>query len=262
MVTQTVLYDVQSGVANITLNRPNVVNAFDEEMHAVLFDVLGDAAIDDDVRCIVLKGSGKGFSSGADLSVVDEENLTTFDHGDFLRKTYNRLLLRMMEVEKPIVASIHGPAFGAGLSVALACDFRIAAESSSLSLAFIKIGLMPDAGSCFFLPRIVGLSRAMELAALGDTIKGEEACRIGLVNRVVSDEQLDLETRSFAERLAHLPTKALARIKQTMYRSFETDLSSMLEREAAGQAAMGKTRDHLEGVQAFYEKRKPQFIGR
>jgi 2-(1,2-epoxy-1,2-dihydrophenyl)acetyl-CoA isomerase len=258
---QTVIYEAKDGLGKITLNRPKVLNAFNQEMHNEVYEVLNQAADDPSVRCIVIEGSGRGFSAGADLSSVTQTDMGSVDLGDYLRNTYNRLLLRMVEVEKPIVASIHGPAFGAGLGIALACDFRIAANSSTYCQAFIKIGLIPDAGNFFFLPRIVGLSRAMELAALGDTIGAEEAHRLGLVNRIVPDEKLAEETEAFADRLAQMPTKALALIKKTMYKSFENDLATMLEEEAEGQNVMGKTSDHLEGVQAFFQKRKPHFKG-
>jgi 2-(1,2-epoxy-1,2-dihydrophenyl)acetyl-CoA isomerase len=258
---ETLAYEAMDGVGKITLNRPQVLNAFNLEMHDEMYRVFNQAADDPSVRCIVIQGSGRGFSAGADLSSVTESDMSTVDLGDYLRKTYNRLLLKMAEVEKPIVASIHGPAFGAGLGIALACDFRVAASSSTFCQAFIKIGLVPDAGNSFFLPRIVGLSRAMELAALGDTIGADEAYRIGLVNRVVPDERLAEETESFTARLAQMPTKALALIKKTMYKSFENDLAAMLEEEAKGQSIIGKTSDHLEGVQAFFQKRKPQFRG-
>lgn len=257
---ENVGYEKKEAVAYITFNRPRVMNAFNEEMHKEVYELLNESAEDTSVRCIVLSGSGKGFSAGADLSSVTEE-LVDFDHGDYLRNTYNRLLLRMVEIEKPILASIHGPAFGAGLGIAMACNFRLAASSSTFCQAFIKVGLIPDAGSFFFLPRLVGLGRAMELAALGDTIGADEACRIGLVNRVVDDEKLIEETERFANRLAQMPTKALALIKKTMLYSFENNLSTMLEAEANGQRLAGKTTDHLEGVNAFFQKRKPDFKG-
>ncbi|WP_018131357.1 enoyl-CoA hydratase/isomerase family protein [Effusibacillus pohliae] len=259
---ETVLFEKANQLATVTLNRPEVFNAFNLQMHEELFDALNRAAEDADVRCILLRGNGPGFSSGADLKSVSAEDVASLDHGAYLQRTYNRLLLRMAELEKPIVGALHGPVFGAGLGVALACDLRITAASTTFSMAFVKIGLMPDAGSHFFLPRIVGLSRAMELAMFGDSIGAEEALRIGLVNRVVADSEFAGETQRYAERLAQSPTTALGLIKRTMYKSFENDLATMLEAEAAGQTICGKTADHREGVTAFFEKRKPNFVGK
>jgi 2-(1,2-epoxy-1,2-dihydrophenyl)acetyl-CoA isomerase len=157
---------------------------------------------------------------------------------------------------------LHGPVYGAGLGIALACDLRVAAESARFSMAFVRIGLMPDAGSSFFLPRIVGLGRAMEIAMLGEELDAAEAHRIGLVNRVVPDGELDAAVRELATRLANGPTVALGWIKKSLYASFESDLATALETEAAGQTVCGNTRDFGEGVAAFLEKRRPEYTGR
>lgn len=258
---ETIRLEQKDAVATIVFNRPKSLNAFNMTMHEEVYDALNRAAEDETVRCIVLKGSGKGFSAGADLGAIDPSEEEP-DLGKFLRKTYNRLLMRMVEVEKPIVASLHGPVYGAGLGVALACDFRIAAAGSTYCMAFIKIGLVPDAGTSFFLPRLMGLGRAMEMAMLGETLTAEEAFRAGLVNRVVSDEALEEETMKLAERLAQAPTKALALTKRLMANSFESDLATALEAEARGQSEAGNTRDFLEGVSAFFQKRPPRFTGK
>ena len=165
-------------------------------------------------------------------------------------------------MEKPVVAALHGPVYGAGVSIALACDLRLAAESAKFSVAFVNIGLMPDAGVTFSLPRIVGLGRAMEMSVLGEAVDAGEAYRIGLVNKLVPDEEFEKETAALASRLAVLPTRALGRIKQTLLASFESDLETALEREVEGQALCGCTRDHGEGVAAFFEKREANFTGR
>ena len=164
---ETVLYDEDNGVANIALNRPEKLNAFDGTLHDELYKALGDAAEDDEIRCIVLRGEGRGFSAGADLAQLVKEADGDPDLGEYLRGTYSRLVKRMVGTEKPIVAALHGPVYGAGVGIALACDLRIAAESTKFSVAFIKIGLMPDAGVTFLLPRVVGLGRAMEMSMLG-----------------------------------------------------------------------------------------------
>jgi 2-(1,2-epoxy-1,2-dihydrophenyl)acetyl-CoA isomerase len=259
---ETVLYEKDKGVATISLNRPEKLNAFDATMHEDLRAALDGAAADEEVRCIVLRGEGRGFSAGADLAQVVQEADGDPDLGEYLRRTYSRLVKRMAAIEKPIVAALHGPVYGAGVGIALACDLRTAAESAKFSVAFIKIGLMPDAGVTFFLPRVVGLGRAMEMSMLGDVIDAEEAYRIGLVNKLVAEDALAEETRKLGEHLAAMPTAALGRIKHALYASFETDLETALEGEAEGQTFCGYTRDHKEGVTAFFEKREARFTGR
>jgi 2-(1,2-epoxy-1,2-dihydrophenyl)acetyl-CoA isomerase len=260
-VHETVLYGETNGVATIALNRPEKLNAFDGRMHEELHEALDGAAADDEVRCVVLRGEGRGFSAGADLKSEDLSREAP-DLGEYLRRTYSRTITKIVAMEKPVLASLHGPVYGAGVGLALACDLRVAAESARFSVAFIKIGLMPDAGVSYFLPRVVGLGRAMEMCMLGDAVDAEEAYRIGLVNRVVPDESLEGETAALASRLAAMPTRTLGSIKQALYASFESDLDTALEREAVGQTLCGRTADHQEGVAAFFEKREPAFTGR
>ena len=261
---ETVLYEKDAGVGKISLNRPDKLNAFDAQMHEDLHEALDDAATDDRVRCVVLRGEGRGFSAGADLRSEDlsREDGKPPDLGAYLRTTFSPSVTKISEMDKPVLASLHGPVYGAGLGLALACDLRLAAQSVSFSVAFIKIGLMPDAGVSFFLPRVVGLGRAMEMSMLGDAVDADEAHRIGLVNRVVPDEELESETAALAGRLAAMPTRALGRIKHSLYASFEGDLATVLEAEAEGQSACGYTEDHAEGLAAFFEKRAPDFKGR
>jgi len=259
---ETILFEKRSGVANVALNRPKKLNAFDGAMHEELYAAIDAAAADDEVRCLVLRGEGKGFSAGADLAQIVEGSDGDPDLGEYLRRTYSRLVSRMVGIQKPIVAALHGPVYGAGVGIALACDLRVAAESAKFSVAFIKIGLMPDAGVSFLLPRVVGLGRAMEMSMLGDAVDAGEALRIGLVNRVVPDEELAQEAASLAQRLAAMPTGALGMVKHSLYASFESDLETALEREAEGQTFCGYTKDHREGVAAFFEKREARFTGR
>ena len=259
---EAILVERREGVADIALNRPKKLNAFDATMHEELYAALDDAAGDDGVRCVTLRGEGRGFSAGADLAGIIEGAEGDPDLGAYLRRTYSRLVRRMVSMEKPIVASLHGPVYGAGVGIALACDLRVAARSAKFSVAFIKIGLMPDAGVSFFLPRVVGLGRALEMSMTGDPVEAEEALRIGLVNRVVPDENLAEETASLAGRLASMPTAAIGRTKQALYVSFEGDLDTVLEQEALGQTFCGYTADHKEGVAAFFEKREARFSGR
>jgi 2-(1,2-epoxy-1,2-dihydrophenyl)acetyl-CoA isomerase len=258
---ETVLYEKAAAVVNIALNRPKKLNSFDSTMHEELYDALGEAAGDEEIRCIILRGEGRGFSAGADLAHIIEGTDGDPDLGEYLRTTYSRLVKRMVGTPKPIVAALHGPVYGAGVGLALACDLRVAAQSAKFSVAFIKIGLMPDAGVTFLLPRVVGLGRAMEMSMLGDAVDAEEAHRIGLVNKVVAEEALAEETRKLAEHLAAMPTVALGRIKHSLYASFETDLETALEGEVEGQTFCGYTQDHKEGVTAFFEKREPRFTG-
>jgi 2-(1,2-epoxy-1,2-dihydrophenyl)acetyl-CoA isomerase len=263
-VYETILFEKNSGVATIALNRPDKLNAFNGQLHEELHDALDNAASDDEVRCVVLRGEGRSFSAGADLRSEDlsREDGEAPDLGAYLRRTFSPSVRRISEMEKPVLASLHGPVYGAGLGLALACDLRLAAESAKFSVAFVKIGLMPDAGVSFFLPRVVGLGRAMEMSMLGEAVDSEEAQRIGLVTKVVPDDALERETASLAGRLAAMPTVALARIKHSLYASFEADLATALEAEAEGQSACGYTSDHTEGLAAFFEKRAPNFTGR
>ena len=259
---ETILFEKKGGVATLSLNRPKKLNAFDGQLHEEFYEALESAAADDAVRCVVLRGEGKGFSAGADLAQVVESGNGSPDLGEYLRHTYSRLVRRMATLEKPIVAALHGPVYGAGLGIALACDLRVAAESARFSVAFIKIGLIPDAGVSFFLPRVVGLGRAMEMSMLGDAVDAGEAHRIGLVNTVVPDERLGEETAALANRLAAMPTLALGKIRQSLHKSFESDLATALEAEAVGQTTCGFSQDHKEGVAAFFEKREAEFTGR
>lgn len=257
---EAITFEKNGAVATIALSRPERLNAFDDQMHEELYEALENVENDESIRCVVLRGEGRGFSAGADLSSVRSEEDP--DLGEYLRQTYSRAIVKMVRMEKPIVAALHGPVYGAGMGMALACDMRIAAESAKFSVAFIKIGLMPDAGVSFFLPRIVGLGRAMEMSMLGDAVEAEEANRIGLVNKVVGEEELVSEANALAEKLASLPTKAMGQIKHSLYTSFESDLEAALETEAKGQTFCGYTADHKEGVSAFFEKREASFTGR
>jgi 2-(1,2-epoxy-1,2-dihydrophenyl)acetyl-CoA isomerase len=260
---ETISYEKRDGVAGISLNRPEVMNAFNGKMHEEIHAAFEEADSDDEVRAVLLRGEGRGFSAGADLGEVVEhgENGEEPDLGEYLRGTYSRLVTKIVGLKKPVVAALHGPVYGAGLGIALACDLRIAEENVRLSVAFIRIGLMPDAALTYFLPRMVGLGRALEMSMLGDELDAAEAHRLGLVGRIVPGGAAHDEGYAVAERLAQLPTRALAEMKAALHESFDADLPQTLEREAEGQTACGYTRDHREGVAAFFEKRKPAFTG-
>ena len=260
---KTLIYEKNGGVATLALNRPEVLNAFNGQLHEDLHAALDNAAEDEEIRCVVLRGEGRGFSAGADLrgENLQQDGDEAPDLGEYLRKTYSKTITKITSMEKPVIAALHGPVYGAGVGLALACDLRVAAESVEFSVAFIKIGLMPDAGVSFFLPRVVGLGRAMEMSLLGSAVEAEEALRTGLVNKVVSDDALLDEAGTFAEHLATMPTRTLGQIKQVLHASFESDLETALEKEAEGQTFCGYTEDHKEGVAAFFEKRTANFRG-
>ena len=258
---ETIGYEKSGAVAAVALNRPKLLNAFNGKLHEEIYAAFEDAEADSEVRAVLLRGEGRGFSAGADLGEIVEKGSENPDLGEYLRGTYSRLVTKIAGMEKPVVAALHGPVYGAGLGIALACDLRVAAEDAKFSVAFIKIGLMPDAGITYFLPRMIGLSRAFEMSMLGEDIDAEEARRIGLVSRVVAEGSAAEEGAALADRLSKLPTRALAQMKSALHESFDADLPQALEREAAGQTACGYTADHREGVAAFFDKRTPAFTG-
>lgn len=260
----TILISNDGAVQTITLNRPDSLNAFNDLMLKELSKAVRAAEKDPAVRCLVFTGAGRGFSSGQDLAEVRERSNKDqpLELGSHLRAMYNPLILKIRTIEKPVIASVNGVAAGAGCSLALACDIRIAAESASFIEAFIKVGLVPDSGSTFMLPRLIGVSRAMEMAFTGRKIKTDEALRIGLVNQVVPDDQLAEETAKFARKLADLPTRAIGLTKRAINAAWRADLETQLDYEAMLQTTAGQTQDHREGVTAFLEKRQPTFQGK
>ncbi|HEX7065027.1 MAG TPA: enoyl-CoA hydratase-related protein [Bacillales bacterium] len=255
---ETIQYEVEGGIARITLNRPDKLNAFNGQMHKELADALKQAGKDSEVRVVVLTGEGRAFCSGQDLADVGED----VDFAEVLRKGYNPIIETLTGMEKPVVAAVNGTAAGAGVSLALACDFRLAHEKASFVEAFINIGLVPDSGNLYFLPRLIGHAKALELAVLGEKVKAAKAEELGLVTKVVPADDWETEVQAFAERLASMPTKAIGLIKRYMQKSWENDLGEVLENEAYAQKIAGSTEDFKEGVQAFLEKRKPKFQGK
>lgn len=256
---ETILYELAGHVAKITMNRPDKFNSFTELMHKELMDALKKSDKNPEVRAIVLTGAGKAFNAGQDLGEVQGVDI---DFGEFLRKRYNPLIMQMQKTEKPIIAAVNGIAAGAGMSLALACDIRLVSEKASFTDVFVNIGLVPDSGGCYFLPRLVGLGKALELAMTGDKVTAEEAYRIGLANKVLPLEGFEEQVMAYAERLAQLPTKGIGLIKRTMIKGLTMNLEETLEYEAYAQEIAGATEDHKEGVQAFFEKRPPVFKGK
>jgi 2-(1,2-epoxy-1,2-dihydrophenyl)acetyl-CoA isomerase len=256
-------YEVADGVAVITFDRPDVLNAFNDELGHAALDAVVKASADEAVRCIVITGGGRAFSSGEDLGALEEgyRRGDTAPLGNILVDRYNPLIRAIASAPKPVVAAVNGVAAGAGASVALACDFRIASEKAKLVLAFIKVGLVPDSGGIWFMTKMVGAAKAWELAALGEPISAEEALRLNLVNRVVPLDEFEDVWRSFAGELASGPTRAFALTKRLLRSAMESPLDEQLDLEGELQAEAGQTHDHLEGVQAFLGKRAPRFEG-
>lgn len=256
----TIRYELDDGVLTLTLNRPDVLNALNRAMTTEIADALKIAERDPNVRCIVLTGAGRAFSSGEDLKARTAEKNSDF--GATLKERYNPIILKMRTMDKPVLGSINGVAAGAGCSLALACDMRIASEKARFIEVFVRVGLVPDSGSSYFLPRLVGLARAFEMAFLGDDVGADEALRIGLVNRVVSVEDLEQATRDLAKRLAQGPTKAIGLAKRAINNALHMDLEALLEYEVHAQVIAGASDDHKEGIAAFNEKRQARFTGR
>lgn len=250
------------GVLTVTLNRPAVFNAVNKPMLLELLEIFKGEAASSATRCVILTGAGKAFCSGQDLGerrAFAEGQAEPPSLGESLRERYNPLILLIRELPKPVIGAINGVAAGAGCSLALACDLRIMADNASLMESFVRVGLGLDCGSSFFLPRLVGLARAYEIALLGDRIDAANAERLGLVNRVVSADHLAEETRALARRLAAGPPAALARIKRQLNYALNNDLAGALEYEAVEQAGAVQGSEYREGLRAFFEKRPPQF---
>ncbi len=261
MAYQTILYDVAGAVATITLNRPDKLNAFTEEMHRELAAAIDTAALPESkIRALLITGAGRGFCAGQDLSQRKGDALP--DLGHTLNTTYNPLVRRLRKLPLPIVCAVNGVAAGAGASLAFACDITLAARSASFLQAFSKIGLVPDSGSTWFLPRLAGSARARALAMLAEKIGAEQAVAWGLIWQVVDDDTLLAEAAALAQRLAAMPTRALAYIKRALDTAETSTLDRQLDLEAELQAMAGRTDDYREGVAAFFEKRTPTFKGR
>ena len=253
----TINYYEDSGITTIKLNRQDRFNAFNSEMRSELLGALNYASKDDNCRVIILTAEGKAFSAGQDLKDIERE----VDFVDILKNEYNPLIKCMRELSKPIIGRINGVAAGAGCSIALACDFIVADFKASFVEAFVSIGLVLDSGSSYFLPRLVGSTRAFELATMGNKLTAEQALDWGIINRCVPSESLDDEVQKIAIYYANAPTKAIGMMKQMLNDSMHANLNEVLEYEIKFQDLAGKTHDFSEGVNAFLAKRKPNFKG-
>jgi 2-(1,2-epoxy-1,2-dihydrophenyl)acetyl-CoA isomerase len=265
MSYETITWDVEDGVGRITLNRPDSLNAWNEQFGLDLRQVITEDAQDDSVRSVLITGAGRAFSSGADLKQsgagdVDGDGLPNVRKR--LTELYHPILLGIRNMPKPVIAAVNGPAVGIGASLAFACDLIWAADSAYFGLAFVNIGLMPDGGSTAFVPAAVGKARAFQMAMLGDRVPAQQALDWGLINRVVKPESLEQEARELAAQLAKGPTRSYAGTKKALNQMLYGDIDAQLDLEADIQHELARSADFAEGVAAFVQKREAEFQGR
>lgn len=254
-------FSVENSVATLTLNRPDRLNALTRPMTAEILEVLKVCASDEAIRCLIVTGAGRGFCAGQDL---EEFQLLAGPEtvGDHLRAGFNQIILALYNLEKPVIGQINGVAAGAGLGIALAADLRIVADKARFAAAFIGIGLAPDSGVSWLLPRLIGPAKAFEMLAGGGVIDAAEALRLGLANQVTPAEELESVTLALAQRLAQAPTRGIGLSKRALHRAASLSLAEALDYEAQVQEIAIRTADHGEGVAAFLAKRPPHFIGK
>ena len=255
----TIKFEIKDLVARITLNRPEVYNSFNKEMALAVQGALDECASNEEVRCVVLSGEGKAFCAGQDLQEVIAEDGPELT--EIINDHFNPLVIKIRELEKPVIAAVNGVAAGAGANLAVLCDIVVAKESASFIQAFSKIGLIPDTGGTFFLPRLIGFQRASALMMLADKVSAKDAMEIGMIYKYFSDDTFGEEVDKIANKLAIMPTKGLGYIKRALNYSFTNDLNTQLGIEDQLQTLASHTEDYNEGVEAFLEKRKPTFKG-
>jgi 2-(1,2-epoxy-1,2-dihydrophenyl)acetyl-CoA isomerase len=257
-----ILFEATGSVAVITLNRPDVLNSITKPMATQLRQALERVGADESLRAVVLTGAGRGFCAGQDLGEALSSDGRMPDLGDIVRDSYNPVIRAIRRLEKPVICAVNGVAAGAGANIALACDLVIAAKSASFVQAFARIGLIPDSGGTYFLPRLVGTARAMGLSLLGDKLSAEQAAQWGLIWECVEDAELKATVDELLARLAIAPTAGLAAAKRALYASAGNGLEAQLDLERDIQRSLGSGADYREGVAAFAEKRAPRFTGR
>lgn len=263
MSYQHILFELQEGLARLTLNRPERLNSFNVAMHLEVRQVLQQLAEDATARVLVITGAGRGFCAGQDLGDrAVAPGGQGVDLGDSIEHYYKPLVLALRKLPLPVIAAVNGVAAGAGANIALACDLVIATQSASFLQPFNKLGLVPDSGGTWCLPRLVGTARAMGLTLLGDKLPAEQAAQWGLIWRCVEDSEFHQAVDTLARQLAIAPTRGLARAKQAIYASWEHSLEQQLDMERDFQRELGRSQDYAEGVAAFIDKRAPQFTGR
>lgn len=263
MTYQTILFEVSGGVARLTLNRPDRLNSFNVQMHKEVREALSQLTNTAEARVLVFTGAGRGFCAGQDLGDrAVAPGGQGVDLGDSIENYYKPLVLAFRNLPMPVIGAVNGVAAGAGANIALACDLVIATKSASFVQAFSKLGLVPDSGGTWFLPRLLGNARAMGLALLGDKLPAEQAAQWGLIWRCVEDAEFKSTVDQLATQLAAAPTRGLARTKQAIYESWSHSLEQQLDQERDFQRELGRSQDYAEGVAAFTEKRTPKFTGR
>jgi len=252
------------GVLTVTLNRPDALNAFDDELSYAVQDVLKFAGKQAAVRCVLITGAGRAFCSGQDLKSrsIASDNGSVPHLRESIQKRYAPIISMITHLEKPVIAAINGVAAGAGASIAFACDLRLSVPEAKFIQAFVKVGLIPDSGACWLLPRLIGMGRAMELAMTGDAIQADQALCWGLVNKLVAADQLLNEARQLAGQFAKGPTTAFALMKRAFQYGYTASIDGFLAYESQLQEIAGRTQDYKEGVSAFVEKRPPAFCGK
>lgn len=256
----TLIQQIENSVCTLTLNRPEVFNSFNKEMAMALQTALDAAATNTEVRAIVITGNGKAFCAGQDLAEAMDPNGPELK--TIVRDHYNPIILKIRTIEKPVIAAVNGVAAGAGANIALACDLTLAKHSAAFIQAFSKIGLIPDSGGTFFLPRIIGAQKALALMMTGDKITGQQAESMNMIYKSVDDDSFEAEVKTLAETMAMMPTKGLGLTKRAINASFTNDLTTQLDLEETLQTEAGQSYDFNEGVNAFLEKRKPVFKGK
>ena len=257
-----VLYRIEGNIAIITINRPEVKNVFSNEMITLWYQFLKEAQTDDHVRVIIVTGNGDTFCSGGDIREMAAGRLRSWDMKKFLWEGVHRIVLTLEDLDKPIIAAINGAAMGAGLDMAMMCDLRVCSDRARLGESYILLGLIPGDGGAYFLPKLVGIAKALELLFTGDVLNPPEALAMGLVNRVVPHDRLMEETMILAEKIANKPPLAIRMMKRAVYQAQTSTLRSHLDYISSQLVLLSETQDHQEAVRSFLEKRKPIFVGK